>query len=419
MRRLLPFFLLSCLIGTSLRAQSSLRCRWVPTRAGAFQLDTLSLVPGTIHLQNVAAALDSVRYDLNGHRLQLAFPEQLPDTVMICYRVFPVRFDAPRFRRSLARYDSGYYATYERPVAVERHQQLFNTPGITKQGNLTRGVSFGNGQSVFVNSSLNLQMSGQLTDDLRLTAVISDQNVPFQPEGNTQQLQEFDRVYLALEHARGQLIAGDVVLRAPPSAFLRYYKNVQGGQATARYGVGKHSTAETQVSAAAAKGKFYSTPQLPVREGVLGPYRLRGPNGENLIILAGSEHVFLDGQLLTRGFNEDYVIDYNVGELTFTPHVVITQYTRVRVDFEYAERQYARTVLQASHRQEAGRVNFFMHHYQEGDNPRNPLGTELDTAARRLLSRVGDDPAAAVIDGSQAVEFTGDQVLYVRADTLV
>ena len=107
-------------------------------------------------------------------------------------------------------------------------EQILNTPGINKTGNLARGISFGNTQNVFVNSALNLQLEGKLADNINLTAAISDQNVPFQPEGNTQQLQQFDRIYLTLTNPNWNLTAGDVALRNKPDYFLRYYKNIQG-----------------------------------------------------------------------------------------------------------------------------------------------------------------------------------------------
>ncbi|SDL28195.1 hypothetical protein SAMN05421823_10596 [Catalinimonas alkaloidigena] len=411
-----------CLLSVPAWAQfSNLRCRRVAVVPTGITLDSLSLVPGSIHLTDVRHGLDSVDYELNTHTLRFAFPEQLPDSVTICYRVFPLRFDAPRFHRDPEAYDStDYYfddVSFRGPS--ETREQLFNTPGISKNGSITRGISFGNNQNVFVNSTLNLQLEGQLTPDIKLTGVISDQNVPFQPEGNTQQLQEFDQVYLTLEHQKGRLTAGDIVLKNPPSAFLRYYKNVQGGQAQATYATGEKGQATTTVSAAAAKGKFYSTPQLAVQEGVQGPYRLVGPNGETgIIVLANSERVFLDGRLLTRGFNNDYVIDYNQAEITFTQRIVITQYSRVRVDFEYAERNYSRTIFNASHYQTVGKFDVFFNHYQEGDNRNNPLTVELDTAARRRLSLIGDDLNQAVIDGAQRVDFTENEVLYVQRDTL-
>ena len=68
---------------------------------------------------------------------------------------------------------------------------------------------------------------------------------------------------------------------------------------------------------ATARGK-YTTNQFQGMESVQGPYLLTGANGENhLLIIAGSERVYLDGELMTRGDVNDYTIDYSSGEVTF------------------------------------------------------------------------------------------------------
>src|SRR5690606_25191654 len=121
-----------------------------------------------------------------------------------------------------------------------------------------------------VNSSLNLQIEGQLTEKLKIRASITDQHVPFQPEGNTQQVQDFDNVLLELYNDQMSLSAGDVVLSQRRSEFLRYHKNVQGLLFTSDYQMKKTWKASSQGGISIAKGKFASTP-LQVMEGVLGP----------------------------------------------------------------------------------------------------------------------------------------------------
>jgi hypothetical protein len=413
--------LLLCLCLSAIAQVSNQRCKWVKVSTEPFFLDTLSLVPGSIRVNGLPDSLGNLKYDINSSQARFTEADSVADSVLVCYRVFPYRFDKQRFHRDIALYDSNAYFrdTYGYKIAPEIREQLFSADGLNKNGSISRGISFGNNQNVFVNSALNLQLEGKLTDNINITAVISDQSIPFQPEGNTQQLQEFDKVYIQLSNEKNRLIAGDVVMQNRPSAFLRYYKNVQGGMFAAKYSPFKGSTAETVVSAAVAKGKFHST-QVPVQEGVQGPYRLNGPNNETfIIVLANSERVFLDGQLLERGFNNDYVIDYNQGEITFTNTVIITKFSRVRIDFEYAERNYGRTNLNLSHYQSYKNLNFFFNHYQESDNPNNPLSVELDTSARMLLSEIGDDLNKAVISGASPSEFSENQVLYIRKDTLL
>src|SRR5690606_19358282 len=200
------------------------------------------------------------------------------------------------FEDTRSRYQDGLYG---------ERSQIFPSEGLTKNGSISRGISFGNTQDVFVNSALNLQLEGKLTEDINIRAAITDQNIPFQPEGNTQQLQEFDKVFIQFYNDNASLTAGDIVLKNKPSNFLRYYKNVQGGQLTAKYDAFKNSSAESEASISIAKGKFASE-LVEVREGVLGPYKLRGGQNETfVIILANSEKVYLDGRLLERGFDYD------------------------------------------------------------------------------------------------------------------
>ena len=77
-------------------------------------------------------------------------------------------------------------------------------------------------------------MSGQLSDNLNIEAVITDQNVPFQPEGNTQQIRDFDNVLIRLHTERYSISAGDLVSTNPfaETYFLKYYKNIQGVEFT-------------------------------------------------------------------------------------------------------------------------------------------------------------------------------------------
>ena len=420
------------------------------------------------------------------------------DSVLVCYRVLPLRLTMARFRRPRSLMDSlGFRQVISRYDDFSVKEQILNTPGISKTGNLSRGLSFGNTQNVFVNSALNLQLEGQLAENIRLTAAISDQNVPFQPEGNTQQLQQFDKIYITLTNPNWNLTAGDVVLRNKPDYFLRYYKNIQGAAVEANFGppiVGLSGFGATQgvanavflngvagqvpgaggaglspatlnppaisqpqltdpnrqvpgaglplpqgdqaglsgttvnsagvrkglvwqsstsVAGGVAKGKFASIAVTPI-ENVQGPYRLSGPNGEQfIIVLANSEKVYLDGRLQSRGFDADYTIDYNLAEVTFTPRHLITSNSRIRIDFEYSDLNYARSLVTASHYQQLGRLSVHGNFYQEADNPDNAPNLNLNDTLRQELRRAGN-VAVATATGGDSVTYDRRIVQYHR-----
>ena len=399
-------------------AQDIRKCVRLPYSQEAVSLDSLSVLPESI----TASGELPFQYDLSTGTITFGEIAAPPDSIKICYTVLPFALHRKVQNRDIAIYDSTAFFEDTRPRYEEglygERSEIFPSEGLTKNGSISRGISFGNTQDVFVNSALNLQLDGKLTDDINIRAAITDQNIPFQPEGNTQQLQEFDKVFIQFYNDNASLTAGDIVLRNKPSNFLRYYKNVQGGQFSANYDALKNSPAETEASISVAKGKFASE-LVEVREGVLGPYKLRGGQNEPfVIVLANSEKVYLDGRLLERGFNYDYTIDYNQGEITFTNKVLITAFSRVRVDFEYADRNYSRTIISGNHYQTLGKLKFFSNYYNEKDNPNRPLTFDLSNEEKLYLSTIGDDLSKAVISGVDTAAFNPNFILYKKIDSL-
>lgn len=372
------------------------------------------------------AIIPKVSYQYDVETQRIAFNEvenATTDTIRICYRVPNPLLYRPYFNRPLSIYNSSreFNSTKQPTPGISGSNGLFQVPGLRQNGSITRGITVGNRQNLFVNSSLNLALEGRLSEDLNISAVITDRNVPYQPEGNTQQLRDFDNVFIRLYNPWLDLKVGDVVLENPieESHFLKYYKNVRGARARVTQQIGGSWTSNTTLAASAAKGRFASIAVDPL-EGVQGPYRLRGPNNERfIIVLANSERVFVDGKRLDRGFQNDYVIDYNLGEITFNTNVVITRFTRIRVDFEFTEQNYGRSNLSFSQELNNDQHQVYLSYYREKDNRNNTLGFDLSDAALDELTNLGDNLDGGFLSGVDSTGFIPERILYAKKDTIV
>ncbi|MEY2800075.1 MAG: hypothetical protein RI934_1063 [Bacteroidota bacterium] len=300
------------------------------------------------------------------------------------------------------------------PFAIPKNTTEFNFDnGISKTGSISRAINIGNAQDLGVLSSFNLQLSGKLSNEIDLTAVIADDNIPVQPDGNTQQLQEFDRVFIQLNNANSKLIAGDFELKSNESYFLNYLKKGKGFLLTTN-----QKNYQLTFGTAIAKGK-YSRYNFLGTEGSQGPYRIKGPNNELfLIIMAGTERVYIDGELLKRGELQDYTIDYNSAEITFTNKRLITAYARIIIEFEYSEKSYSRTVnvLNASFKQK--NISYKINYYNEQDNKNINFLQTLSNEQKIFLSNLGDHIDQAYTSSEDSVSLNTNQILYQKIDSL-
>ncbi|MBY0427100.1 MAG: hypothetical protein K2Q22_15805, partial [Cytophagales bacterium] len=129
--------------------------------------------------------------------------------------------------------------------------------------------------------------------------------------------------------------------------------------------------------------------------------------------------VFIDGRLLQRGFDKDYTIDYNQALIKFNNNIVITKFTRIRVDFEFNDRNYSRVTMLAGHYQQYKNFDGFVNFYSERDDPNAPVNITLSDDAKQQLALLGDSTQNAFTSGATSVSgFVSTQILYRRIDTL-
>jgi hypothetical protein len=282
--------------------------------------------------------------------------------------------------------------------------------GLKTSGYINRGITSGNNQSTVANSSMDINIEGKLSDKVTIRANIFDTNIPLQENGYSQSITDFDRIFIELSSKNWRVKAGDVSLKNENSYFLAFEKQVSGLEVAASI----NDNTNIAASGAIVRGQFSAYKFVGV-EGNQGPYKIFGPNNEpNFVIIAGSEKVFVNGSKITKGINDDYLIDYNIGEIRFNTTFPITNDMRIRVEFQFSNRNFTRFVSYEKAEYKTDKIELSGYFYNENDVKNQPIQVNLTAAQKQILANAGNNTDLMVGESAYPDEYDVNRILYKK-----
>ncbi len=383
---------------------------WVISSSISIVADGMELTTDTWTFHEHSGLLSFQENELTGYTEVVAHYQEYPFTISRTYQARqPIELDSLLF--------SDPDSLDEEIVRRQRSPALTES-NLRQSGSLSRGIIVGSNQDFALESGLNFELSGALTENININASLTDQSIPIQPDGTTQNLREFDKVFIQVEAPNTTVEMGDVDISLEQSTFARLNRRLQGATGYVNSDYGDYTGAASVVRGT------YKPMSFSGQEGVQGPYRLTGRNDQEfVIILAGTERVYVNGQQVQRGAEHEYIIDYGLGEVTFTNNLLIKDETRIVIEYEYVEQDFNRTMVAAEGGGSFldGRMNIGASVIRQADGDDLLSQQSLTQSDIELLQDVGDDLDDAVVSGARvATEEERDRfVIYAEVDTVV
>lgn len=362
---------------------------------------------------SIGNIINSDHYYFNPQKGQLFFHSLKPQKINVDY------FNYPSFlTKSYSPFDQKLIISKATPSATtyslkKKYSKQDFFGDLNTYGNITRGITVGNNQGSVLNSGLDLQVTGNLSENLKIRASIKDSNLPIQENGVSQSINEFDRVFIELFTDTWNIKAGDVDLTNQDSYFMSFTKKINGAKLEVTLDNDDHKTFIT-ASGALVKGKF-TTQNINATEGNQGPYKLLGVNGEqNIVTISGSETIYVNGITLKRGEQHDYTIDYNTSEITFTPTFPINSSQRIIIDFQYSDRNYNRFVTHNGITHQNKKFTIGTYFYNENDVKNQPLQQNLNDDQKLILQQAGNNNSEMIANSAALSNYDENRIQYEK-----
>lgn len=416
-------FIILILIGFSSYAQlksKNFRAKTIQVVSDTIQIDSVSISPFNFKIFNqLKEQIDTTHFKVDFSKAQLIIDKKKYQNIYIEYTALPEFLTKiySKFDKKLivpkATDLSRLYSVRSR----NRKTNFVPFDGLNTSGSISRGVTIGNNQDAVVNSNLDLQLSGNLSDKVKIRASITDTNVPLQENGFTQRLDEFDRVFIELYSNNWSVKAGDIDFSNTQNYFMKFNKKVAGVKIDATID-NDDNTIDFFASGALVRGQFERN-SFTGQEGNQGPYKITKSNLEVsnnafILLISGSETVYVNGIPLKRGENNDYTIDYNTAEITFNATYPVTANMRITVEYQFSDRNYTRFVTYNGAEYKTDKFKLGFSFYNENDAKNQTLQQDLSNSQKEILSLAGDDFSQMIVPSAFIDVFEENKILYKK-----
>jgi len=160
-----------------------------------------------------------------------------PDAIVnITYHALPFEIKK-RYKRNLfrpkqplteqlpAESEFGLQPDYARQPSTETAQ-----PPLQVTGTQTFGVSVGSGRALSQNQELRISVDGKVSENVSVIALLSDQDLPIQPEGTTEDIQDIDQKLIRITSPNVTATLGDFEGSLGNSEFIFFPRALEGVQ---------------------------------------------------------------------------------------------------------------------------------------------------------------------------------------------
>ena len=151
-------------------------------------------------------------------------------------------------------------------------------------GSRSFGVSVGSGRALSQNQEFRINVRGNVSDNIEVLAMLSDQDLPIQPEGMTEDIQDINQKLIRIMHPKVSGTLGDFNATLGPSEFIFFPRALEGVKVEGNFDWGRFHL----IPSALPKGQ--STSKIIRGEEGRSEYRL-DVNNQFVIVKAGSEIV--------------------------------------------------------------------------------------------------------------------------------
>ncbi len=291
-----------------------------------------------------------------------------------------------------------------RSIAPRERNWFAQDGNLLISGAKTFALTFSEDDAFDLKQSLYVNLDGELSPNVNIAAQLSDSQSKLTPEGDSKELSSLDKVFIRVYGKQYEIAMGDLDWEFEGTRYIDYRTSIEGLNAWYR------DSHFVQAGFTAASGKPAYQP-INIVDGKQGPYYLN-PTGfqSTYLIIAGSERIYMDGNLLERG--TDYYIDYSEGSVMF--RTLVTSVNEVNAFFQYADEYYKQSTYFNS-----SEVNLLpglalSHHFiHQTDSKDNPLLYDFSASDLDSLALAGDNVAW----GNGAVEVDPGEGSYLQRVT--